>query len=352
MGSYGVLVVDDSAFMRKSISQIIDHNPNFQVVGIARNGIDAIEKVKRLQPDVVTMDVEMPEMDGLAAVEQIMRVCPVPVVMVSSLTHTGTNTTIRALQLGAVDCVHKEQLLNRLPVPSYDDFFARLEAAATARVTPSAASAPQTAASQVKLKTSDVSKVGPVELILIGCSTGGPAALQAILPRLPADLNAPVVVIQHMPVGFTKSLAERFDSICQVRVKEVEDGDVLQRGWVYIAPAGVHTLLTRTGRTVAAQLSGFTAVETRFRPSVDVTLLSAAPIYGQRLFTIILTGMGNDGTLGCQEVKRHGGYVMVQSEESCVVYGMPKSVVEAGCADLQVPLESIGEHVQRVALGR
>lgn len=354
MGAYGILVVDDSAFMRKSISQIIERNPKFEVVGIARNGAEALDKVKRLRPAVVTMDVEMPEMDGLAAVERIMDECPLPVVMVSSLTKTGTTTTIRALQLGAVDCVHKDELLGAGTEAVSEDFYARLEAAAGAKMSarsPGAAKVvPRARKSEPVAPAPAVvrSKSSRCDLILIGCSTGGPAALQSILPLLKPDLSVPVLVIQHMPPGFTKSLAERFDSISKIRVKEAEDGEVLQKGWAYVAPAGRQTLLVRKGGAVSVKLSDVATVPTRFRPSVDVTLLSAAPLYRDRLATVILTGMGNDGTLGCQEVKRQGGNVIAQSEDTCVVYGMPKSVVEAGCADQQLPLDKIVDQLHQM----
>lgn len=187
---------------------------------------------------------------------------------------------------------------------------------------------------------------GPINLIVIGCSTGGPAALQSILPHLPASLNVPVIVIQHMPVGFTKSLAERFNSVCSVPVKEAEDGEVLHSGTVYIAPAGFQTLLKRQGTDVHIQLTTSTTLETRFHPSVDVTLFSVSTLYREHLLTVILTGMGNDGTLGCKDVKRYGGTVLIQSEDTCVVNGMPKSVFEAGFADRQVPLDSIAESIQ------
>lgn len=339
--SHTVLIVDDSAFMRMTISKIIQTNTNFTVVGTARNGLDAIDKIKKFHPDVVTMDVEMPEMDGVTAVRRIMQECPVPILMLSSLTGVGTHVTIQALEAGAVDCLLKDSILALAKQENEkvrSDFYARLEAAVSANV--NATYAPH----EEYIATSSMPP-HEVEAVIIGCSTGGPAALQQILPRLPKDLSVPVIVVQHMPVGFTKSLANRFNSVCDVHVKEAEDGDILQAGNVYIAPAGTQTVLEREQSGVVLRLTDETPIETRFHPSVDVTVLSAAPLYRDKLLVAVLTGMGHDGALGCERVKTLHGHVAIQSKESCVVYGMPRAVAEAGCADAILPLEKIAAYI-------
>ncbi len=353
---YRVLVVDDSAFMRKRIVEIIEENPKFNVVGIARNGVDAIEKIKYHRPDVVTMDVEMPQMDGLTAVRTIMRECPAPIVMLSTQTGSGTATTVEALSAGAIDCFAKDELLGEDNRGLRADFLARLETAATANlgvkkpstktgdVTPQRP--PQPAKPLHEMNGPQFIKPRRASALVIGCSTGGPAALQSILPNLPSDFPIPVLVVQHMPPGFTKSLAHRFDTLCRVPVKEANDNEPFVRGTVYVAPAGWQTIFAteRDGRVVM-RVKDWPDPGVRFRPSVDVTLSSAAPIFREGLLTVILTGMGNDGTEGSGQVRGMGGRVVVQSEETCVVYGMPKCVYEAGFANEQVPLQQMTDAI-------
>ena len=402
MRKYGVLIVDDSAFMRRAVGLLVERDPAFFVAGIARNGQEALEKLKRLAPDVVTMDVEMPGMDGLQALERIMREHPVPVVMLSNQTGEGTQATIRALELGAVDFFLKETLISDAPDEgALRDFHARLKIAATAKVAgvmPAAGPA-GTAEPPASGPSGQVRSAGPAgsagcagpngragsavqagpagpngpagsavqagpagldapsgtgaaspgragsgrpayDLLVIGCSTGGPSALQAILPRFPADYPAAMIVVQHMPPGFTGALAERFNTICGLRVKEAEEGDPLAPGTIYFAPSGYQTTARRLadGRVV---LHVDEEPDMLYRPSVDVTLNSAAPIYRNRMLAVVLTGMGQDGLEGCRRVKAHGGLVLTEAEESCVVYGMPKVVHEAGLSDAQAALPAM-----------
>lgn len=354
MQRYGVLVVDDSAVMRKYIGLLIEKDPQLFVAGIARNGIEAIEKVQMLKPDIVTMDIEMPEMDGMTALQEIMKICPVSVIMLSNQTDKDPALAFKAMELGAVDFYLKGQLLSNDAEPEVvKNFLERLKAVAeNARKKSESGLLKKTGSESVSkmigdiLKSSETEKEPStkkiVDLLIIGCSTGGPAALQSILPYFSKDTRVPILVIQHMPPGFTKALAERFDAFCSLRVKEAENGDILEPGKIYIAPAGFQTTLyRRQDGKVGLKVQESFDEKILYKPSVDITLNSAAPIYKERLLAVILTGMGNDGLEGCRAVKRYNGYVIVEAEESCVVYGMPKAVYEAGLADIQVPLPRI-----------
>lgn len=336
MQQYGVLVVDDSAFMRRAISKILESDQHFFTVGAARNGQEAVEKVQRLRPDVVTMDVEMPEMNGLEALEQIQKVSSVPVVMLSSFTDEGTQATLDALELGAVDFFLKSALIKDPVEPEFvKDFILRVKAAAGAK-------SPVATRTIHHAEQVEKQKEPLLDLVIIGTSTGGPSALQAVLPRFTHDFPVPILVVQHMPPGFTQPLAQRFNNICQLQVKEAEDGDLLEPGTIFIAPSGFQTLVEeRTNGSKRLKIQTESPIPTLYKPSVDVTLLSAAPIFGDRLLSVILTGMGVDGLEGCKKVKEHQGRVIVEAEESCVVYGMPKAVFEAGYADRQSVLSSI-----------
>lgn len=341
MEKYGVLVVDDSAFMRKMISLIIDACPNLYVIGKARNGIDAIEKIKRLKPAIVTLDIEMPELDGLAALKVIMTEMPVPVVMLSN----GTDSTIEAFELGAVDFVMKGNLIKENNHEEIDDFYKRLYVAATAKL-------PKPVIKEIVNEplVEEKKKVFPIkhskEMIIIGSSTGGPAALQKIITKFPPSIPVPVVVIQHMPPGFTRPLADRFNKLCALKVKEAEHNEILEAGTIYIAPAGLQTTIIKNdvGQYVVRQKIT-SSIETLYKPSIDVTLLSISQDVREKLLAVILTGMGDDGLRGCKAIKKYGGTVIAESEETCVVYGMPKVVFEAGLVDKKVPLPQIFDEI-------
>ncbi|WP_246945138.1 protein-glutamate methylesterase/protein-glutamine glutaminase [Bacillus pinisoli] len=339
---YSVLVVDDSAFMRKTISTFIEASEDLYVVGKARNGLDAIEKVRRLKPAIVTLDIEMPELDGLETLNRLMKESPVPVVMLSN----GAESTLEAFELGAVDFVIKETLIKNNNHETLQDFYTRLIVAANAKLPlpimkESVKESNITNLTHMR-ETSKDRDTKSKELIVIGSSTGGPSALQTILTRFPEDFPIPIVVIQHMPPGFTKPLADRFNSLCQLTVKEAEHNEEVLPGHIYIAPAGLQTTLKKNHQNrYVIKLKISSNIETLYKPSVDVTLLSVAEIAKQHLLTVILTGMGDDGLRGCSLVKKVGGSVLAESEETCVVYGMPKVVFEAGLVDQQSPLPAM-----------
>nr|WP_263315358.1 chemotaxis-specific protein-glutamate methyltransferase CheB [Bacillus sp. S3] len=327
--------------MRRAVSQILEEDPKFIVVGIARNGKEAVEKVQRLKPDIVTMDVEMPEMNGIKALEQIMKVSPVPIVMLSSHTGEGAKETLQSLEFGAVDFFLKENLLkNPLDKHQTTEFLQRLSAIVNGKL-PSIAPYKQSQTKKVTKRTQ-----GKFELLFIGCSTGGPSALQKILPCFQKDFPIPIVVAQHMPPKFTKPLADRMNTLCNLKVSEAQHGQELSAGSVYIAPSGYQTRLEkRDDESIVFNIDHQTDDQVLYKPCIDITLSSVAPIFTNRLLAVILTGMGADGMQGCGLVKKYDGTVLVEAEESCIVYGMPKSVYEAGYADGQYKLTQMYQEI-------
>ena len=378
-----VVIADDSAFMRMVLSDMFKKQSDFEVVGVAKNGKEAVEKVKELSPDLVTMDVNMPVMDGLQALEVIMKDCPTPVVMFSSLTQEGAKATIKALSLGAVDFVSKVGGSISKVDTVEDEILSKARAAAYAKVggkrrfmpppslAPQPASSPPTVASVPPVKSEPTMRrislptrkgytpppspppltlrpqpavhAAPAgggtgrKLVVLGCSTGGPKALQTVVAGLPRSLPCGVLIVQHMPPGFTKSLAERLNEISQISVKEAENHDMIKAGQVYIAPGNYHMTVTGSGREIV--LNQDPPIGT-LRPAADVLFRSAAPL-GRDIVSVILTGMGSDGALGMTEIKKTGGYVIAESEETAIVYGMPKAVVDLGLADEIKPLQDI-----------
>ncbi len=341
MKQYGVLVVDDSAFMRKAISLILEKDPQFFVMGIARNGAEAVEKVDRLKPDLVTMDVEMPVMNGLNALEHIMKSSPVPVVMLSSRTGEGAKETLLALELGAVDFFLKDNLIRDTSGKDQSqDFLQRLKGVVKAKL-PRKAPQALPVIKEIKRKNRQ-----QTDLIFIGCSTGGPSALQTILPRFPKDFPIPIVVAQHMPPGFTKHLAERFNTLCQLKVEEAQNGQVLQPGIIHIAPSGYQTRFDKKqDGSIVFIIDNEVGAQALYKPCIDISLSSAAPIFTDKILSVILTGMGSDGMQGCGLVKKFHGTVFVEAESSCIVYGMPKSVQDAGYADGQFALSQMYQEI-------
>ena len=340
-----VLVVDDSAFARSRIVKVLSQSPGLQVVGQAVDGADAIRQTKELQPDVVTLDVEMPVLDGLKALEQMMRECPTPVVMVSSLTGPQTDATIASLELGAVDFFLKPSIA--LPAGTgvtQSDLSKTVMNAATVKVHRLNGKNPQARTTVTLAPNTRRARPGTIDqVVLIGSSTGGPRALAEVIPRLPGDLPAAVMVVQHMPAGFTKSLADRLNRSSALQVSEAVQGDRIGAGKVLLAPGGFHMIVDRDGKISLNEGPPVCGV----RPSVDVTALSAVEAFGKNMKAMILTGMGSDGTNGAAAIKAAGGEVSVEHESTCAVYGMPRSVIEAGWADDVVPLgECAGQIVK------
>jgi two-component system chemotaxis response regulator CheB len=336
-----VLVVDDSAFFRRRIQEILSQSDALEIAGSAANGLEALQAVDNLHPDVITMDVEMPVLDGISAVRRIMGRRPTPILMFSSLTREGARATLDALDAGAVDFLPKQ--LDQLSGPGGAELAARLcrkvIAVGNSRVgwpaTPPPAPAPQS-----RLRR------GQIRLVAIGASTGGPVALQQVLAALPAGFPAPLVVAVHMPAAFTPAFAERLDSLSQIRVKEAADGDLLHPGQALVAPGGRQLLVERRGEQGMVRVVEGAADQT-YRPSVDVLLGSAARAYPAQVLGIVLTGMGADGKQGARLLKSSGSRIWSQDEASCVVYGMPQAVEKAGLSDQVLSLAEIGP-----ALGR
>lgn len=345
-----VLVVDDSAFMRKIISNILAGSPDIEVMDTARNGQEAIEKVTRLRPDVVTMDVEMPILDGLQALGYIMSECPTRVIMLTGAESEHGDLTMTAFQYGAVDFIQKPSGNISLDMEKIrDDLIKKVLAAAHVEVHKLGF-----IEEKVIKKKKVVSPVitGVKKIIVIGSSTGGPRALQHVIPLLPSNLMVPVLVVQHMPAGFTKSLAERLNSQSMLKVREAAEGDIIETGTVLIAPGDFHMIVKQQkidgelreviGLTKGEKVQGV-------RPSVDVLLESVARVYKENSVGVILTGMGSDGSNGIKKLKLAGGKVIAEDESTCVVYGMPRSVIEQNLADYILPIQKIAQGITEIS---
>ncbi len=347
-----VLIVDDSAFMRNALTRMLSSDPEIKIVGTAKDGLEAIEKVAILKPDVITMDVKMPRMDGMTALKQIMEKNPLPVIMVSSLTLEGAKVTLDALDMGAVDFIPKnlselsvnivkikEILIDKVKQISKKGVLRRrLRNIAEHKPAEVHRSMPARAIGERRLA-----------IISIGTSTGGPRALQEIIPKLPKDFPVPILIAQHMPPNFTKPFAERLDQLSQISVKEAEDGEPLKPGVALLAPGkGNMRALRVRGIETIVRISE-NKEEFIYRPSVDALMASVAEYFPGRALGVILTGLGTDGLLGLTALKKTGGRIFAQNEETCVVYGMPKAVIEAGIADKVLALEEMaGEIINSV----
>ena len=349
-----VLVVDDSAFMRKSMSGMLAHDARIQVVGVARNGEEAIQQVRQLRPDVVTMDVEMPGMNGIEALRHIMAERPVPVVMVSSLTSDGAQETLRALELGAVDYVPKQldgvaTKITDIQAELISKVLAANQAGSKVRAVRAQESGKARAdLSRQALSSHSVSVTRGQKIVAIGCSTGGPQALMEILPALPADFPAGILIVQHMPKCFTKPFAERMNAVCELHVREAGDGDEISAGTVLVAPGGMQLRVKRQSPLKIGINLSPNLEQHIHAPSADVMMQSVATVYGERGIGVILTGMGHDGLEGIKAMKAAKARTIAQDEGSCVVYGMPKAVVEAGCADKVVPLSHVAGEIMNM----
>jgi two-component system chemotaxis response regulator CheB len=335
-----VLVVDDSAFMRKALTRMLASDPMIEVVDTASDGLEGYQKTKLHRPDVVTLDVKMPGMDGLTALRRIMSDCPTPVLMLSSLTAEGGEITLRALEIGAVDFIDKSSARSAMDILSIaGELISKVKAIAGIDVSKMVQLEP--AAMRPEAPPAGVTAAkGRYDVLAVGTSTGGPPALQLILSYLPGDLPVPMLVVQHMPLGFTASLAKRLDSLSKLNVVEAVDGDPAAPGCCLIAPSGLHMSLERDARGLVVRLSK-SPDGLLHRPSVDVLMDSVARTTGDRSRARILTGMGSDGAKGLKAVHDKGGTTIAQDENSCVVYGMPKVAVELGGVDRSLPLERI-----------
>lgn len=375
-----VLIVDDSPFMRLTLQKILSQDPRIKVLDTARDGREGIEKLQALKPEVITMDVEMPVMDGLQALDEIMRWQPTPVIILSSVTTEGTQATLKALDLGAFDVVAKPSGGSGANIQVLaQDLVTKVKAAA--QVDPSRlgkrgmanrmgiksfretglSKTPESGTRKPVLdfKSHPLDRVidqtfpkHPIEIVAIGTSTGGPSALQNVLPQLPANFPVPVLVAQHMPPGFTGPLAQRLNGLCPLNVREGVQGDVLKAGNIYIAPAGKQMQVQRRAPgQLILHIGEEAPIPTLYHPSVDVMFLSLAEEVGKGTLGVVMTGMGSDGLKGMREIKGLEGFAIAEAEETCVVYGMPRVIVEAGLADRVVPLGEIGrtlvECVQR-----
>jgi two-component system chemotaxis response regulator CheB len=343
-----VLIVDDSAFIRNTLTGMISSDPEIEVVGIARDGIEAVEKVVSLKPDIVTLDVEMPRMDGIEALRLIMSQYPVPVLMVSSLTTDGAQVTLDALDLGAVDFIPKNlDDLSVNIVKIKESLIDKIKSIARRGIVHNPSiKKPQ----PLKMpKPSEYKSHRKTGVIVIGSSTGGPKALQNIISILPKEIPVPILIAQHMPPNFTGPFADRLNQISVVNVKEAENREPLQKGTVYIAPGRGHMGVLKKKITETLISISSNSGEYIYKPSVDALMLSVLEVYSGQVLGIILTGLGNDGEHGMREIKNKGGRTIAQNEQTCVVYGMPKSVINAGLADKIVPLDEIaGEIINAV----
>jgi len=337
-----VLVVDDSALMRKLIPQMLETDRAIEVVGTAMDGTFCLKKIEELQPDVITLDLQMPGMNGIDTLKEIMRRNPRPVIVVSSHSTEGASVTFKALGLGAFDFVTKPQDATAHMAETASELIAKIKAAADCKVV--RAGTFQAAAPVAKISAAKAAPP-PSKLVAIGISTGGPQALEFLLAQLPPDFPGAIVIVQHMPEGFTEMFARRLDELCSLRVKEAQSGDVLQAGRVLVCPGSRHIKVKRLTMGDIVVLNDDVRVNGH-RPSADVLFNSAAEEFGGQTVAVIMTGMGDDGAEGLGAVKRAGGVTIAQSEESCVVYGMPKAAIERGYATRVVALDVLSSTLQ------
>ncbi|WP_448213080.1 protein-glutamate methylesterase/protein-glutamine glutaminase [Colwellia sp. MEBiC06753] len=367
--AYKVLVVDDSSFFRRRVSDILNQDSNIEVIDVAVNGKEAVEKAAELRPDVITMDIEMPVLNGIEAVKAIMENTPTAILMFSSLTHEGAKATFEALDAGALDFLPKK--FNEIAKNSEDagsllrnrvlelarksssvrrGFIKKRPSTPKATSIPAAPlfkrtelAKPQVSTSSASLGASKLRKSSgkKYKLLAIGTSTGGPVALQKILTQLPKNFPLPIVMIQHMPAAFTAAFASRLDSLCQISVKEAKDGDRLQSGVAYLAPGGMQMMIDGTENASKLRVREDDSARVAYKPSVDISFGSAAKVFSGDVLGIILTGMGADGREGSRMLKNKGATIWAQDEASCVVYGMPQAVAVAGISELSLPLDEV-----------
>ncbi len=355
MGKLRVLVVDDSAFFRRRLTEILSGDSRFEIAGTAANGQESIDQTLKLKPDVITMDIEMPVMDGITAVRKIMQQAPCPILMFSSLTQEGAKATLDALEAGAADFLPKkfdeiadkqDEAVRLLRSRVYMIGLRGRRSMPTARgpvSAPKAVSAPQPAPT---LPPAAPIRSGKIKLVAIGTSTGGPVALQQVLTKLPANFPAPILLIQHMPASFTPAFAQRLNQLCQIEVREAANGDEMRPGLALLAPGGMQLMLESKAGKLVTRVRESTP-ELHYRPSVDIAFASVAKQMPGRALGVIMTGMGADGRDGARLMKQTGCPIWAQDEASCVIYGMPQAVVQAGIADRILTLNEIGTEIVR-----
>ena len=345
-----VVTIDDSAFIRKALRRILSSDPAIEVVGEAGDGKRGIELIKELKPDVVTLDYKMPGMDGLETLKEILKIRKIPVIMISSFTREGGEITLKALEAGAVDFIDKTSVQSPIEfVKLAQEITDKIKAATRANLQ-------QLVARRIEKEKQEKLPKAPLEeelysfqkIIIIGASTGGPQALQYLIPSLPFGYPFPVVVVQHIPRLFSRSLAERLDSFSKVHVVETEDGMKIARGKVYIAKAGVHLYFTRKEGLYILTHSSIPE-NSLHKPSIDITMTSAAKVFGKNAVGILLTGMGKDGAAGLLEIKKHKGMTVAESKETAIIYGMPKAAVEIGAVQKTLPLPLIKDFLLKLA---
>lgn len=369
--AYKVLVVDDSSFFRRRVTDILNKDPQLEVIDVAVNGQEAVDKAISLKPDVITMDIEMPVLNGIGAVKKIMAQSPTAILMFSSLTHQGAKSTLEALEAGALDFLPKKfseiaqnsdeagsllrqrvaQLAKKNGVRKRSLSSERFSIKRTQETKPATSTRKPIVSSTVATSTNKTASVlktssgKKYSLLAIGTSTGGPVALQKILTQFPQDFPLPIIMIQHMPATFTNAFASRLNSLCNINVKEASDGDILKPGCAYLAPGGRQMIIAGTENAAKIRIIDDNSAKITFKPSVDVSFGSAAKIFGGNVLGVILTGMGADGREGSRMLKAKGATIWAQDEQSCVVYGMPQAVAVAGISQLSLPLDAISSSI-------
>ena len=353
-----VLIVDDSMVIRRLLSDALTTDPMIEVIGTAANGKIALAKIPQLKPDIISLDMEMPEMDGLETLDELRKLYPkLPVIMFSTLTQRGAEATLEALARGASDYVTKpanvgsvnaaiESVKSEL-IPKLKMFFPWSKPASSKPITSFVNSG--SVAAKHSPNVHGVNKTNRVDIVVIGTSTGGPNALNAVLTKIPADFPVPILIVQHMPPIFTTQLAARLNQLSNISIQEAADGDVLLPGGAWIAPGNFHLTMRRQANQLKAVLNQ-DAPECSCRPAVDVLLRSAAQVFGSNTLAVVMTGMGQDGQRGCDSIRKAGGRTLVQDEATSVVWGMPGSVANAGLADCVLPLNSIADEIIRQTL--
>ena len=352
-GIIRVLVVDDSAFVRKVVTQMLSRSPFVEVVGVARDGGEALEMCARLSPDVVTLDLVMPNVDGLEFLRRQMAIRPIPVI-VCSISHESGASALEAFELGAVEFVQKPTALATDRVFEIaDELLAKVKAAASAVMLPPRVPSAPPATGDSPLRSNGGGSAPPAnarraDIVVLGISTGGPQALRKLIPQLAATFPVPIAVVLHMPVGYTEMYAHRLNEISQLEVREAHDGDLISAGTMFLAPAGRHLGFVRsTDGSVRARLD-LRPLDSPHRPAVDVLFRSAADVYGPRVLGVVMTGMGNDGLVGSAHIKATGGRIVTEAESSCVVYGMPRAVVEAFVSDRVATLDEMASTIMEM----